>query len=242
MFKTMMRAAAMLLLLAVPAQGQEFWEKLPYQEWTREQCLKMLRDSPWSKTFTISTVKQDRFGQPTKGESRQTEQHVYYYAQLRSALPVRQAVVRQAQIEEKYEKMNDAERRAFDVSADRYLRAQYDDIIVHVDYASDVEFFERDLAVHWQTRPPGEILNASVYLTTSRGARIAPKDFKTERGSGRAFEFIFPREVNGEPLVTADVTSIRVEFPNPQIRDLNDQRTAFEFRVDKMKFRGATVY
>lgn len=229
-------------LWAAPASAQEFWEKKPWTEWNKDQCLKVLRDSPWGKTFTISTVKQDRFGQPTKGESRQSEQRIHYYAQLRSALPVRQAVVRLAQITGKYEKMSASDRKAFDASADRYLNAQYSDIIVHVDYESDVDFFDKDLAAHWQTRQGQEAINNNAYLTTSQGVRVAPRDFKTERGAGRAFEYIFPREVNGQPIVTASVESIRIEFPNPQIRDLNDTRTTFEFKTEKMKYKGAIIY
>lgn len=233
---------ALILVLAAPAMGQEFWEKKPYTEWSKEQCLKLLRDSPWAKTFTITYGKVDQFGQPTKGEARQTEQKISYYAQLRSALPVRQAVVRLAQIQNKYDKMSESARKDFDASTARYLRAQYAEIIVHVDYESSVEFFDRDLAAHWQSRPPSEAINNNVYLTTSRGSRVIPTTFKVEPGSGRAFEFNFPREINGEPIVTANVESIRVEFPNPKIRELDDQRTTFEFKTSKMKYKGAVIY
>ena len=233
---------AAILVLAVPALGQEFWEKKPYTEWTKEQCLKMLRDSPWAKTFTITYGKVDQFGQPTKGEARQTEQKIFYYAQLRSALPVRQAVVRLAQLTNRYDKMGEADRRNFDASTARYLGAQYPEIIVHVDYATDVEFFDRDLALHWQSRPPGEAINNNAYLTTSQGTRVTPTNFKVEHGAGRAFEYIFPRERNGEPLITASVESIRIEFPNPKIRELDDQRTTFEFKTNKMKYQGQIIY
>ena len=63
-----------------------------------------------------------------------------------------------------------------------------------------------------------------------------------ERGAGRAFEFVFPRDVSGEPVVTPNVESIRIEFPNPQIRELNDQRTTFEFKTEKMKYKGSVIY
>lgn len=233
---------ALILALAAPASAQEFWEKKPYTEWSKDQCLKLLRDSPWAKTFTITYGKVDQFGQPTKGEARQTEQKISYYAQLRSALPVRQAVVRLAQIQNKYEKMNAADRKNFDASIARYLGAQYSDIIVHIDYETNVEFFDRDLAEHWQSRTPGEIINNNVYLTTSSGTRVTPSNFKVDRGAGRAFEFVFPRETNGEPLVTANIESIRVEFPNPKIRELDDQRTTFEFKTSKMKYKGEVIY
>ena len=233
---------ALLLAMATPAMGQEFWEKRPYTEWSKEQCLKLLHDSPWAKTFTITYGKVDQFGQPTKGEARQTEQKIFYYAQLRSALPVRQAVVRLAQIQNRYDKMSVADRRDFDASTARFLGAQYDTIIVHVDYETDVEFFDRDLAAYWQGRTPGEAINDSVYLTTSQGTRVTPKDFKVQHGAARAFEYTFPREVNGEPFVTASVESIRLEFPNPKIRELDDQRTTFEFRTSKMKYKGEVIY
>lgn len=232
---------ALFFMTAASAVAQEFWERKPYSEWNKDQCKKLLQDSPWSKTFGIASVQQDRFGQPTSGEGRQTEQRINYYIQLRAALPVRQAVVRAAMIQNKYEKMDEAQKKAVDVSAERYINAQSPYIIVHVEYETDVQFFDRALAEYWQQWPEGT-MPANVYLTTSSGKRLTPVNWKYERGGGRAFEFYFPREVNGEPTITTDDKHFTVEFPNPKVRDLNDPRAFVQFKLDKMKHKGELIY
>jgi hypothetical protein len=237
-----MVAALLALAGAGPAGAQEFWEKKPHTEWNKDQCKKLLRDSPWSRTFGIASVQQDQFGQPTSGEGRQTEQRINYYVQLRGALPVRQAVARAAMIENKYDKMSEEQKKVFDASIERYLNSHSPHIIVHVEYETDVAFFDRALAQYWQTSFPEGTMPAGVYLTTSKGKRVTPINWKYETGGGRAFEFYFPREVDGEALIGPDVKTFSVEFPNPRIRDLRDPRAFVEFKTEKMKYKGELIY
>lgn len=236
------KLAVAVLLLAGPAYSQDFWEKKPYLEWNKDQCNKLLRDSPWSKTFAIANVKADSFGQPTGGEGRgETEQKISYYVQLRGALPVRQAVVRSALILNKYEKMSDEQKKVIDQNSERYLNSSAPYLIVHVEYETNVQYFDRALAEYWQSWPEGT-MPANVYLTTSSGKRIAPVNWKYERGGGRAFEFYFPREVDGAPVISAEDKTFSIEFPNPSIRELSDRRAFVQYKLDKMKYQGQLMY
>ena len=59
-----------------------------------------------------------------------------FAVQLRSALPIRQAIVRQLQLQQKYDKMNDTQRSEFDKQAEQILIRSYDNaILVHVDFS-----------------------------------------------------------------------------------------------------------
>lgn len=242
-----MRSASKLALVTVLFAGsafaQEFWEKKPYKEWNKDQVNKVLRDSPWSKTFAIANVREDQFGQPAgaEGGRGETEQKISYYIQLRGALPVRQAVVQAAMIQNKYDKMPEEQKKAVDENADRYINSPQRFLIVHVEYETNVQFFDRALAEYWQQWPEGT-MPANVYLTTSSGKRLTPINWKFERGGGRAFEFFFPREVDGNPILTDADKTFSIEFPNPAIRGLNDRRAYVQFKLDKMKYKGELIY
>ncbi len=237
------RLCAVLTIFAGSACAQDFWEKKSYKEWNKDQCTKVLRDSPWARTFAIANIREDQFGQPagSEGGRGETEQKISYYIQLRGALPVRQAVVQAAMIQNKYDKMSAEQKKVVDENADRYINSQPRYLIVHVEYETNVQFFDRALAEYWQSWPEGS-MPANVYLTTSSGKRITPVNWKYERGGGRAFEFFFPREIDGDPLFTDADKTFSIEFPNPRIQGLNDRRAFVQFKLDKMKYKGELMF
>jgi len=46
---------ALLLVsgVALSASGKEFWESKPFTQWTEEDAMKMLADSPWTRTVSV---------------------------------------------------------------------------------------------------------------------------------------------------------------------------------------------
>ena len=49
------------LMMAGPAFGaKKFWEKVPDQEWSREQASRILTKSPWARQFHISRAKLEK--------------------------------------------------------------------------------------------------------------------------------------------------------------------------------------
>ena len=85
------------------ARAQGDWEKSPYQGWTKDQVKSILGNSPWAKTgdheYNVLDI--------LKGEEVAT-------ILLRSALPVRQALLRRRQLEAGYDKMSETNRNLFD--------------------------------------------------------------------------------------------------------------------------------
>ena len=58
------------LMMAGPALGaKKFWEKVPYQEWSREQVSKILTKSPWARQFHISRAKLEKSYRPADDHS-----------------------------------------------------------------------------------------------------------------------------------------------------------------------------
>ncbi|MBI1738827.1 MAG: hypothetical protein HYR58_06220 [Acidobacteria bacterium] len=232
-----------LSVWAAAATAQGFWEKKQWQTWSKDECKKMQEDSPWAHKWYRTHVAQDRFGQPTKGDTRETEQQIFYVIQLRSALPVRQAFIRDLQFRNKYDKMSAGEKKNFDASTETFLLRKYDDVIVvHVLYGTNIQNDERELMRFWQSNYPEGTVPIEAYLTTSTGKRVSPLKYVAAKGGGLEFELIFPRRLNGESLITPDVKTIGVEFQHPNIGPEGAARVYQDFKIEKMTVNGAVLY
>ena len=63
------------LMMAGPAFGaKKFWEKVPDQEWSREQASRILTKSPWARQFHISRAKLEKSFRPA--DDRSLEEHL----------------------------------------------------------------------------------------------------------------------------------------------------------------------
>lgn len=245
------------LLCAGAAGAQGFWEKKEWKSWSKEECRKLLEDSPWAQKWSRGDVSTDRFGQPTSGTGRVTEPQVYYFVQLRSALPVRQAFIRSVQLQNGYDKMSPEQKKQFDASADSYLARKYDDVIVvHITYGSNVEIYAKEMKRIWQGYAP-DAPPHNITMITSTGTRVLPLKLMNAPGGAQEFELIFPRVVNGEQILTSTVKSVAVEFPHPDLEQMavraDPQATSSEkvtaaaqvnvnFKVERMVVRGQVVY
>lgn len=231
-----------IFLAANNASAQGFWAKKPWQKWSADECKKMLTDSPWAQTWTNTQIVNTPIGQRSNATGRNEDPILYYFVQLRSALPVRQAVGRSAQIENKYDKATDAQKKAIDDSVNGYLARNYDDdIVVHMDYNSNVEVYERDLRHYWQAFAPG-VVPENTYLINSRGQKIVPRAMEVATGAQTAVEFIFPRRVKGQILIQPGDKSFSFQFDSPAIDTLPAQTAFVEFKTNKMMFDGQLSY
>jgi hypothetical protein len=242
-----MRTRAFLLAVLFALGGAlvasaQVWEKKEWKQWSKDEARKVTEDSPWA--VRISRYRQEGAEQRSgTGRGGETTIRLFYVIQLRSALPVRQGVIRMAQIENKYERMSEADRKAFDDSAARYLANRFEDvIIVHVYYGSDNnQELSRDMARFWQGFPSGTV-PIEMYLINSRGQRQTPVRWISPPGSAYEFEAIFSRLFQGEPFLTEADKALRFEFRHPNVGGLGEERMFVEFKTDKMKFNGELVY
>jgi hypothetical protein len=256
--KAMTARILSLMLLALgllaPTTQAQFWEKKEWKQWSKEDAQKMLEDSPWARTWSYTETRRSDFGQSSGATGREPDPKVFYAVQLRSAAPIRQAVARQMQLQNKYEKMPDAQKKQFDESVERFLAKQYDDVIVvHVMFGSNVQFYERDMMNYWKgfaegSYPVGTFLNAG-------SQKIAPVRFVAPPGGTPEFEFIFPRTANGEEIITPQTKSIFIEFTHPGVNTRRSSvqenttsessgtmRVVAEFKIEKMSYKGSLSF
>jgi hypothetical protein len=239
-------ALSVIFLAAISvAFAADFWESKQFDKWSQKECSKLLQDSPWAKDFLLID---SGLQQSTQASDDGKQFQITYQMQFRSARPVRQALVRQMQIAQKYDSLGPEQKQQFDQNAKAFLDANYADaIIVYVTYEANSQTKARELDTHWKSQTT-DLLKNTVFLRNSRGEQAALAQFNAAQGSERSFQFIFPRQVNGKPLVEPEDKYLQLEFAYPVISipggygTLGDGKGFLEFKPKKMVFQGNLDY
>ena len=235
-----------VVLLATASFAQGPWAKKDWKQWSKDDCKKVLEDSPWAQRWSQTNAKMANFAtrtSGTQGVGSESELGVYYVVQFRSARPIREAVVRETLIANRYDERDPEQKEAMRKQTDPFLNRNYDDVIVvHIIYGSNVQEYNRDLATFWQTRYPEGTVPQEAFLDGPRGQKIAPLRLISPKGGAQEFELIFPRAVEGKPLLEPGDKTIAVEFRSPAVGSLDSSRVFAEFRVDKMALNGQIIY
>jgi hypothetical protein len=236
---TLLLFGSAILGVVALSQGKEFWQKKDYKQWSDAEVRKMLEDSPWARNYTLSqtfiTPLQNSGGE-TQDRERVENPRFTYRVQFRSAQPLRQALVRQMQLAQKYEQMAPDKKQQFDAQAEKFLSASFpDSVIVHVSFTTNVQQDDREAAAHWQ-RQTTEQLRNTAYLIGPKGEQIELQRYIVA-DSGRSFQFVFPRRA-----LSPQDKSIKLEFRHPRLRTQGEARVLIEFRVEKMLVQGEPVY
>lgn len=248
---------AILAVAVLTAHADDFWVKKDWTKWSKDECNKMLTDSPWSKTWSKGQVNLSAALPSASGGNRESTEgdnnvELHYTVQFRSALPVRRAFVRLSEINAKYDSMDAEHKKAFDAQTEPFLGRTYDDVIlVHVEYGSTSQVFVRDMATYWKSIRPDSI-PVDFYLINERGDRVSPVKFLSPSAGTYAFELIFPRLKNNEPIVRDGDKNLEVQFVNPavgsqtatatSVAPFGRERVLAQYKVDKMKVDGKLTY
>jgi hypothetical protein len=211
-----------LSVAVVGVQAADVWVDKDWKQWSKEDVKIVLQNSPWSKAWAkgqvnTSSAMPSVSGAGQEGASGENAPTIHYYLQIRSAEPVRQAVIREAQIDRGYDTFTESEKKAFDAQAIPFLNRKYNDVInVHVVYSSNIQEFERELAVYWQNIRQ-ESVPTDFYLITERGDRIAPIRYVAPKTGAYEFDLSFPRLLNGEPVIHEGDKAFSIQFVNPAV-------------------------
>jgi hypothetical protein len=231
-----------LLAMGSPGHAGDFWKDKDYRQWSRNECRKMLQDSPWAKAYVLSQVFITSLDAPLADQrqaaerEREANPRTVFQLQLRSARPIRQALVRLQQLQMGYDERSEEERQQFDRQAEEFLAAQFPDtVIVYVEYGSNVDADNRRLRLEWQSKTT-ETLRNSVFLLGSKGVRVPLENYTVAEGAQQTFQFVFPRQVDGRPVVGPQDKRLQVEF------EYGGQRLLVEFPLKKMMVGGDLLF
>lgn len=218
-------AAAVLIifgLAGLSARADDYLSKKEWKNWSKDDCKRILQQSPWAFAWTRAQASLDATtpaatGYSSENPDRDVNPEEHYFIQDRSSIPVREAYIRQMQIEGEYKKMDDAHKKAFDAQAKSLLSRTFDDVIlIHVEFGSTLEAFERQMVAYWKGIP-ADTIPANIFLTNQRGDHIPPIKFVSLRNGEHSFDLYFPREEGGEPVIQLSDRSFTVEFRTPPV-------------------------
>lgn len=223
-----------LLCLVMSVAAQSNWRQTPYQQWTLAEVEKLLSDSPWALTRA-----RERINDPPP--SRSTFDAGSLTVRLRSALPLRQALVRLRQIRGKYDKMGDSEKASFDNKQKVLLECPgcADNYVVSLSPP-----FDRPSAVPSKLREMSfASLKNYVQLANESGETRELLHVEPPKAQGGEAVFFFSRfNDKGEPLLTPANKKLIVSL-DPQIFSTHvSVPMRFEFDVSKMVLNGGVLF
>lgn len=230
-----------LIVLVIALSGlicaQEIWRSKPFREWTKEDIIRLSSDSPWAQ------VRQADF---STGERTPAAYLPGITLRLRSALPIRQALLRLKQIEAKYDKMNEKERAEFDARMKGMIEcpACADNYVVSL--GPPVTKREMKSGVGSLRDVAFGLLEGKVYLANERGERRELVHFIPPKHDEDEATFFFPRlDAQGHPLLTPENKRLIFFFEARNLRTgygLDPIPSRIDFDVSKMIVDGKVEF
>jgi hypothetical protein len=190
--------------------AKDFWQT-DYRKWKHSEVVKMLEDSPWSGKVTLTA---QQAGRTTTNVGGEMELYYTYTVRLFSALPVRQGYLRMVQLMNQYDEMSKKDREAFDQKFAPALRDFSDQVIVNLDFETNDR--QAALEVDRQLKQATtELLRENVYLISDRLGRIPLQQYFPPAPDGTGAKFVFPRIVDGKPVVDKSDKELKFELYMP---------------------------
>lgn len=215
------------------------WEAKDWTQWTWEDCIAVLNYSPWSHVGNDIEI-------APLGST-------FTLVQLRSALPVRQALLRNLQIQKHYDKMDPQKRREFDEENSQQLSEEANDhVVILIDHDSDDsgqrDSFEPDPPTQIALRIDGRTL---VLPIQTRKVNYPPTKIEFNARYNQ-FEYVFPRTVDSKPLLSPSNLFLGIYLGAPLIvdkktgnaeqRDFRESRGGFTFQTSDLMYKGKLEY
>jgi hypothetical protein len=243
--------AAMAIFVALSAQASDFWLAKDWKQWSSHECGILLVDSPWAHGWsggrpqTIIPAVDNNSRTGLNADAGVGEGNLRKYTiQLRSSLLVREAIVRQLQFDQKYDKMSDAQRGEFDAQAAKILNRSYGDaILVHVDFSA-IGFGGVLASQRRAVRDYKDKLNVSLVAEDGSISKATRVDLDWQDCT---FDAVLPRLAEGVPVVKDGQRQFSIKFLSPPIIvsqgvDIPAQEVQVKFDLNKMLVNGKPNY
>ena len=229
------RALLLLIVCACPSPAQ--WDKKPYTEWSEKEAERLLEKSAWAHTqvFTDTSNKFAKGPGPsvTSSQTRVSSlNQVSFHIRFLSAKPVRQALSRIMELRQKGS-MSDQ----FATQLKAFVNQDFADYVIVTVTADGTESRGR-------LQEAKELLNS---LTTAdlkektflivKDQQIPLEEYQAPSKDGLGARFIFPRIVDGKPIITPDSDEVTFVSPLTDTFNLN-----MRYKVKDMMFQGKVEY
>src|SRR5437762_2326983 len=191
--RSALMTTAAVFICSIIAFGQ--YDKKPYLEWSENDANKIMNNSPWSQTHTLTDTSKafnTSRGRRTAVSTASNVVTVNFRIRFLSSHPVRQAISRLALLHDN--KLPEQMLGRLKALAE----APFPDyVVVAVTTDSDRGSDMLQQANETLRRVTTAVLATNTYLITNEGERIYIKEYQAPRNDGFGARFIFPRIVNG---------------------------------------------
>ena len=208
-----MKAYPALLLLCIPsvlatAAGLFRSQDQLVPRWSLSRAIEVLNSSPWARHETFSRV----IAGVGSGISGEKEIFNTFYVRFLSAKPIREAFARIQQLEYGYDKLGAEDKRRFDTLIQPGLQIDFGRwIVVAVGFRSNDPNEESEVRRFFQ-KETAEILKNKAFLSTEQFPQIALTAYFPPRDDSVGAKFVFPRTVDGVPVVSQAARTIAFEL------------------------------
>lgn len=213
------------LCLATPADAQKVWEKKPYQQWSMSEVVQILSDSPWAQT------------QVEEGG----DAHGTYFItiRLRSAIFVRQALVRQRQLHLNYDKFTPADKARFDAGVKESLECSDCPKYYIVTLGSRNDSYP----IRAIKESSLENLRTYISLMNDKGERRELVHFILPKSEEGEVMFVFARfDDQAKPLLTTNNKKFYFKIDEKVFEGKGPPIKKFTFEVSKLLQQGEIVF
>jgi hypothetical protein len=209
-----------ILLISILANGAAWdYGVEPYSKWSLAKAVAILNSEPWARQETFTRVV------PGVGSGVSGEKEIYntFYVRFLSARPIREAYARVQQIQHGYEDLTEEQKKRFDqilqpgldMNVDRWL-------VVAVSFRSNDPAEESTVRRFLQSQTR-ETLKTLAFLSTPENPQIELAAYYPPREESVGAKFIFPRSLDGSPIVDTNTEQITFELldvpgANPRLR------------------------
>lgn len=227
---------ALLGVLVISLQSNAQSDKKPYSEWSEKEAQKILNDSPWAQTqiFTDTSQMFDSGRRLDSNQSRVADVfQVNFRIRFLSARPIRQAISRTLELQQG-EKMS--EQLAAQLKS--FATAEFPDFVVVTVTAdsSKPSNYSREAESLLRKLTTSELKNRT-YLLVKGGERVFLQEYQSPRTDGLGARFVFPRAVDGKPVIRPE---------NGEVQFYSELSGAFtlnmRYRVKEMMYDGKLEY
>lgn len=227
----------------------------PFTEWSRNEAEAILNNSPWARQQEVR-IQSDKETQKAAGSysgvsstaaaqsqmevSSQPPVDLIFTLRLRSALPVREALVRLKRLETDLEKMTGEQRAAFEKQTKGLLDCPACAANYVVTLSSKSKNSPGSDAVYAAFKG-GRIadLQRYVYVANERGDRRSLVYFVPPKAPGEEATFFFPRaDEKGSPLLTPGNKELLINLTDNRANAI----TNFKFDVSKLVMNGKVEF
>ena len=201
----------------------------PFRTWTKAEANKILNDSPWARTQEARS-----------GYGLSVPIDFKFTLRLRSAVPVREAMVRLKEIEAHYDQMSENDKTAFDSKTKGLLDcpACANNYVVSLSSRSD-NSPGWDLVYRSYEKMSLELLQQNVSLANEKGETRKLVHFIPPRAAGEEAIFFFSRlDEAGKPLIGPSNKKLSFHLNPHEAGSVKN----FDFEVAKLVENGTVEF